>query len=119
MLAVTGRLTDGWICPLNIYVGPGEAARSNKLIDQAAVTAGRQPADVRRLYNVLGSIGLRTGRRGLHGPAELWVDTLASWATELGFDTFVFWPTDPSPAQVESFAREVLPPVRARVADQR
>jgi alkanesulfonate monooxygenase SsuD/methylene tetrahydromethanopterin reductase-like flavin-dependent oxidoreductase (luciferase family) len=119
MLAVTGRLADGWICPLNIYVGPGEAARFHELIDQAAVAAGRQPADVRRLYNVLGSIGLRTGGRGLNGPTELWADTLASWVTEPGFDTFVFWPTDSSRAQAELFAREVLPAVRARVADQR
>lgn len=119
MLAVTGRLADGWISPLNIYVGPDEAAGSHEVIDQAAVAAGRQPADVRRLYNVLGSIGPPTGRRGLHGPAELWADTLASWATEVGFDTFIFWPTDPAPAQVELFAGEVLPAVRARVADQR
>jgi hypothetical protein len=115
------RFLDTWT--LLTYL----AARTERIrfLPDVADLALRPPAmlakatDVRRLYNVLGSIGLRAGGRGLHGPSELWADTLASWATELGFDTFVFWPTDSSPAQAELFAREVLPAVRDRVADQR
>lgn len=45
--------------------------------------------------------------------------TLTEWAVDLGFDTFIFWPmTDPL-AQLEIFAREVVPAVRQRVAERR
>jgi hypothetical protein len=42
---------------------------------------------------------------------ELWVETLSEWATDLGFDTFVFWPEDPSEQQVRLFGEEVVPRV--------
>jgi hypothetical protein len=44
----------------------------------------------------------------LAGPPEWWAETLAGFAGD-GFDTLVFWPTDPSPAQVELLVDEVLP----------
>jgi hypothetical protein len=37
----------------------------------------------------------------------------------LGFDTFVFWPESDPLAQVERFAREVVPGVREAVAKAR
>ena len=46
---------------------------------------------------------------------ELWVDTLAKWATDLGFDTFIFWPEEPSEQQIRLFAEEVLPRVLEEV----
>ncbi|MGR6923517.1 LLM class flavin-dependent oxidoreductase [[Actinomadura] parvosata] len=116
MLGVTGRAADGWISPLNIYVAPGEVPGKQKLIDEAARTAGRDPATIRRIYNVIGTIGKVRGGPGLAGDVRLWTDTLAEWAVELGFDTFVFWPVAEHRAQVDAFAAEVVPAVRARVA---
>jgi alkanesulfonate monooxygenase SsuD/methylene tetrahydromethanopterin reductase-like flavin-dependent oxidoreductase (luciferase family) len=115
MLAVAGRAADGWISPLNIYVPPDEVPAKQKVIDGAARAAGRDPAAIRRIYNVLGMIGPARGVAGLSGGVELWADTLAGWSTRLGFDTFIFWPAAESRAQLELFAREVIPAVRERV----
>ncbi|WP_158602788.1 LLM class flavin-dependent oxidoreductase [Jiangella rhizosphaerae] len=119
MLGVTGRVGDGWVSPLNIYVPPQDVPERQAIIDAAAREAGRDPRDVRRLYNVIGAIGPYRGGQGLVGPAGLWVDTLTEWAVELGFDTFVLWTiTDPA-AQLELFTSEVVPAVRERVAERR
>jgi hypothetical protein len=52
----------------------------------------------------------------LIGPVERWVDTLTGWATELGVDTFVFWPPDTGTESIERFAADIAPSVRDRVA---
>lgn len=119
MLGVTGRVAEGWISPLNIYVAPDEVPERQALIDDAAAAAGRKPRDVRRIYNVIGAIGPYTGSGGLIGSAELWIDTLTRWALDFGFDTFIFWPMTDPVAQTGLFAREVVPAVRARVAQAR
>jgi alkanesulfonate monooxygenase SsuD/methylene tetrahydromethanopterin reductase-like flavin-dependent oxidoreductase (luciferase family) len=111
MLELIGRAAGGWVSPLNVYVPPADVPRCQHRIDAAAAAAGRHPSEIRRLYNVVGSIGPRSGEQGLHGPVELWVETLTGWATDLGFDTFVFWPEDPSERQVRLFAEEVVPRV--------
>lgn len=119
MLAMTGRSADGWISPLNIYVAPHEVPERQALIDAAAREAGRDPRAIRRIYNVIGAIGPYAGEQGLLGTADHWIDTLTSWTTDLGFDTFIFWPmTDPE-SQLETFARDVVPGVRERVAAAR
>ena len=119
MLGVTGRAADGWVCPLNIYVAPHEVPGRQEIIDAAARDAGRDPRDIRRVYNVIGAIGAFGGGSGLVGPVELWVDTLTEWTTELGFDTFIFWPVTDAPEQLAIFASEVIPAVRERVAQRR
>jgi hypothetical protein len=115
MLALIGRSAGGWVCALNVYMPPEQVADSQKIIDAAAAEAGRSGSDIRRLYNVVGSIGPDVGGQGLNGPVSLWAETLASWVTELGFDTFVFWPADPSEKQVRLFAEDVVPHVREAV----
>ena len=119
MLAVTGRVGDGWVCPLNIYVSPEQAAQSQALIDAAAQRAGREPPQIRRIYNVLGAIGSFRGGQGLVGPADEWITRLSDWAVRIGFDTFIFWPTAEPEQQVRIFADEVVPAVRARVSELR
>ena len=116
MLAVAGRAADGWISPLNIYVAPDEVPAKQKIIDEAARAAGRDPAAIRRIYNVIGLIGTARGGPGLSGGVEQWADTLAGWSTRLGFDTFIFWPVAEAQSQLEVFAGEVVPAVRERVA---
>jgi alkanesulfonate monooxygenase SsuD/methylene tetrahydromethanopterin reductase-like flavin-dependent oxidoreductase (luciferase family) len=119
MLAVTGRSSDGWVSPLNVYATPASIPERQRLIDDAARAAGREPADVRRIYNVVGAIDARTTRSGLGGSVGEWVETLTDWSVDLGFDTFIFWPTTSPLAQLERFAREVAPAVRERVGERR
>jgi hypothetical protein len=40
------------------------------------------------------------------------VETLTSFAADLGFDTFVFWPGGEPDAQLERFAQEVVSALR-------
>jgi alkanesulfonate monooxygenase SsuD/methylene tetrahydromethanopterin reductase-like flavin-dependent oxidoreductase (luciferase family) len=119
MLAVTGRSSDGWVSPLSTYVGPADVPSRQKLIDEAARSAGRDPGDVRRIYNVVGMIGPRRGGPGLTGDVASWIETLTDWSVELGFDTFIFWPMTAPVAQLEMFARDIVPAVRERVAERR
>ncbi|MFI0356515.1 LLM class flavin-dependent oxidoreductase [Actinomadura sp. 9N407] len=115
MLAVTGAFSDGWISPLNIYVPPAEVPAKQKSIDEAARAAGREPGDIRRIYNVIGGIGAAHGVPGLAGDVRHWADTLTEWAVELGFDTFVFWPVAAHHTQLQLFMNEVVPAVREQV----
>lgn len=119
MLAVTGRSADGWVSPLSTYVRPTAVPSRQQLIDDAARSAGRDPAHVRRIYNVVGSIGPARGGPGLTGDVESWVAALTDWSIELGFDTFIFWPMTAPVAQLEGFATQVVPGVRQRVSERR
>jgi hypothetical protein len=119
MLAVTGRSADGWISPLSTYVTPPAVPARQRLIDEAARSAGRDPAAVRRIYNVVGAIGAARGGPGPTGDVQAWIDALADWSVDLGFDTFVFWPTTAPLAQLKAFATEVVPGVRQRVSERR
>jgi alkanesulfonate monooxygenase SsuD/methylene tetrahydromethanopterin reductase-like flavin-dependent oxidoreductase (luciferase family) len=119
MLEVTGRSSDGWVSPLSVYVKPADVPARQLTIDEAARAAGRAPADVRRIYNIVGMIGPRAGGSGLVGDVGSWVDTLTDWAVDLGFDTFIFWPNVAPHSQLATFAEEVVPAVRERVHDRR
>jgi alkanesulfonate monooxygenase SsuD/methylene tetrahydromethanopterin reductase-like flavin-dependent oxidoreductase (luciferase family) len=119
MLALTGRQSDGWVSPLSTYTPPFAVPAMQRRIDEAARDAGRQPADVRRIYNVVGSIGAGRGGSGLAGDVDTWVATLTDWAVDLGLDTFVFWPTTAPRAQLDVFVGEVVPAVRQRVSARR
>jgi alkanesulfonate monooxygenase SsuD/methylene tetrahydromethanopterin reductase-like flavin-dependent oxidoreductase (luciferase family) len=119
MLAVTGRSSDGWVSPLSTYVGPAAVPPRQQPIDDAARSAGRDPADVRRIYNVVGMIGAARRGPGPTGDVETWVTALTDYAVDLGFDTFIFWPMTAPLAQLDTFAHEVVPSVRQRVAERR
>jgi alkanesulfonate monooxygenase SsuD/methylene tetrahydromethanopterin reductase-like flavin-dependent oxidoreductase (luciferase family) len=106
-----GRLADGWVPSLG-YVAFDRLRDASARIDEAAREAGRDPAAIRRILNIGGAI--TDGARGdapLVGPVDQWIDTLAGWATDPGFDAFVFIPPDAETAQVERFAAEVAPAV--------
>ena len=112
MLGLTGRLADGWVPSLG-RSSPEGLGRAAETIDEAARGAGRDPASLQRLINLSGGIGVPAD--GLTGSADDWTAWLASLAVEQGFDTFVFWPPDNAPDQVERFAADVAPAVRAAV----
>jgi hypothetical protein len=54
--AGTGSRADGWAAPLTVYFGPTTILQRQAAIDRAAIDAGRRPADIRRMYGVLGRI---------------------------------------------------------------
>ena len=115
MLRLTGAKADGWSVSLG-YVPPDELRESFARVDDAAAAAGREPSAIRRLYNVSGVVSDGGGGEGaLHGPPSLWVDTLAEWATDIGMDTFVFWPDADPRGQLERFAEEVAPELRKAI----
>jgi hypothetical protein len=117
MLELTGRLGDGWV-PSSGYMPPGRLPAAQARIDDAAAAAGRDPASVRRLYNISGRIG-PGGGGFLDGPAGQWVEQLLGLVTETGMDTFVLWPTEEPDHQLELFAAEVAPALRQAVAAHR
>ena len=114
-LALTGRLADGWV-PSLFWATPELVPDMQRRIDEAAASAGRDPAAVRRAYNVGGRIVDGPTQGLLYGPPEHWVETLAGFARDLGFDTFVFWPDEEPLGQLERFAQEVIPGVRSALA---
>lgn len=79
MLRLIGRRADGWVVSV-MYVPPAEALIGQATIDKAARVAGRDPAAIRRVYNVSGVIGGVGSGAGINGSVEQWVDTLAEWA---------------------------------------
>ncbi len=115
MLNLTGRLADGWL-PSLPYAPPEEIPAMQRLIDEGAEEAGRDPAEIKRIYNLMGAITSGPAQGLLQGPVSQWVEELTRFALELGFDTFVFWPGDAEVGQIERFANEVVPEVREAVA---
>src|SRR5919108_6262940 len=93
MLALTGRLADGWV-PSLPYAPPEVIPAMQRRIDEGAEQAGRDSAAIRRAYNLTGSITDGPTAGLLQGPVSHWVEELTRFAVELGFDTFVFWPGD-------------------------
>jgi len=66
MLGLVGRVADGWI-PSSPYLPPEQLAAANRIIDAAAIDAGRSPDAVRRIYNIGGEFR-RNGKGFLQGP---------------------------------------------------
>jgi alkanesulfonate monooxygenase SsuD/methylene tetrahydromethanopterin reductase-like flavin-dependent oxidoreductase (luciferase family) len=113
MLDLIGRKADGWV-PSAGWAPPEDLPGYLRRIEDAAAGAGRDPGSIRRVYNLMGAIGPAMGER-LVGPASFWVDRLGRLA-EIGMDGFIFWPGGEDPVgQVEAFAAEVAPAVRAGV----
>jgi alkanesulfonate monooxygenase SsuD/methylene tetrahydromethanopterin reductase-like flavin-dependent oxidoreductase (luciferase family) len=117
-LSLAGRLADGWV-PSSSYAPPERLPELQQRITDAALAAGRQPQDIRRLYNVMGLITDGPVEGFLTGPVDYWVDELTRLVLEVGMDTFIYWPADDRLPQLVRFAAEVVPAVRAQVAKER
>jgi alkanesulfonate monooxygenase SsuD/methylene tetrahydromethanopterin reductase-like flavin-dependent oxidoreductase (luciferase family) len=125
MLRLIGHRADGWV-PSYGRTPVEDLRTAHAVIDEAATAAGRAPSTIRRVLNIGGTITASgVGDRaapprsvgqidGLAGPASYWLEFLVGLA-ELGFDAFVFWPMEPSAEEIERFAHEVAPALRARV----
>jgi alkanesulfonate monooxygenase SsuD/methylene tetrahydromethanopterin reductase-like flavin-dependent oxidoreductase (luciferase family) len=114
MLVLIGRKADGWVAS-SPWAPPETLPGYLRRIDEAAASAGRDPASIRRIYNLSGEIQPVRGDRFV-GPVSYWVEELAA-LVEVGMDAFVLWPrTDDPIGQVDLFASDVAPAVRAATA---
>ncbi len=107
MLAITGRLADGWVPSLG-YVKPDDLTAANQRIDDAARAAGRDPKSIRRVLNY-----------GYPIDADA-PDTLAALVLEHGMDSFMVSEDGDEPREhLSRFMSEVAPRVREKVAEAR
>ncbi|WUD71092.1 LLM class flavin-dependent oxidoreductase [Streptomyces sp. NBC_00510] len=116
MLRLTGRKADGWLPTLEYLQTPG-MEEANKTIDEAALAAGRDPGEIRRLLNVF-RVDFSPVRRGhLQGPPSQWVEELLPLVLEHGFSGFFIGRDDPH--VIRTFGEEVAPALREAVARER
>lgn len=126
-LAATGRVADGWI--------PGHAAdwrseryrASRPIIDRAATAAGRDPSEIRTIFNLPGAITpqpaaqTRDARgRWLGGSVPQWVEELTGAVLERRAGGFLLF--SPQGGRQDGvalgrWANEIVPAVRAALAD--
>ncbi|MEV4298234.1 LLM class flavin-dependent oxidoreductase [Microbispora rosea] len=116
MLELTGRLGDGWV-PSSGYAAPGELGAMSEILNAAAERAGRDPAEIRRVYNIEGRFSGAAGEGFLDGPPAVWAEQLAELALGPGMSVFVLAVDDDRDLKV--FAEEVAPAVREAVARER
>jgi len=114
MLALTGAKVDGWL-PSMGYADPSALVAMNEAIDEAAESAGRNPQDIRRLYNVSGTFG--TGDGLLQGSVQDWIEQLAELTLSQGISGFLLGGDQPDALQ--RFGQEVAPGVRELVQTER
>jgi alkanesulfonate monooxygenase SsuD/methylene tetrahydromethanopterin reductase-like flavin-dependent oxidoreductase (luciferase family)/FAD/FMN-containing dehydrogenase len=100
MLRLIGTKGDGWL-PSLPYLKPGDLAAGNATIDQAALDAGRDPREIRRLLNIGGAMES---------------DEVVRLVLEEGISTFIVMGDDPD--VLAGFA-ELLPDIRDAVAAER
>ena len=112
-LALAGRLADGWIPSLGM-APPKRAREMRKRVLDAAREAGRDPEQIRCVYNVQVRLGDRDPDPSIvSGSTEEVTERFLSFVG-LGFSGFNLIPMGPEPeAQCEQLAQEVLPQVRS------
>lgn len=122
-LGLTGRKAGGWV-PSLAYCPPVAAREAMVKIDAAAVSVGRNPADIRRVYNIWGGftdappapIDESSGQ--FSGSPDAWVAFLTHLATSVGFDTFLFGvPSDPD--LLRMIAADVIPAASEQIRRSR
>jgi alkanesulfonate monooxygenase SsuD/methylene tetrahydromethanopterin reductase-like flavin-dependent oxidoreductase (luciferase family) len=107
MLAITGRLADGWVPSLG-YLKPDDLTTANERIDEAARAAGRDPKSIRRVLNYGYPIDDGTA------------DALAALVLQNGMDSFMVSEDGDEPREhLRRFMSEVAPRVREKVAEAR
>ena len=116
LLRLVGRVADGWVVS-SPHLPPALLSNANKLIDQAAVKAGRSPHEVRRVYNIAGDF-TANGSGFLQGPPTTWVEQLTELTLAAGISGYLLYRAD-SAGVIRTFAEEVAPAVRIAVADAR
>jgi alkanesulfonate monooxygenase SsuD/methylene tetrahydromethanopterin reductase-like flavin-dependent oxidoreductase (luciferase family) len=127
-LAATGRVADGWL--------PGHAAdwlseryrTSRPVIDEAAAAVGRDPREVRTVFNFPGRITDRPlpatrdrDGRWVGGSVDQWAEELTGAVLEHGASGFMLFSPEggtPDAVSVGRWANEIVPTVREATADR-
>jgi alkanesulfonate monooxygenase SsuD/methylene tetrahydromethanopterin reductase-like flavin-dependent oxidoreductase (luciferase family) len=127
-LAATGRVADGWI--------PGHAAdwrsarylSSRPVVEEAAAAVGRDPAEVRTIFNLPGRITDRplaatrgADGRWIGGSADQWVEELTGAVLEHGASGFILFSPEggaQDPGSLRRWAVEIAPAVREAIAKE-
>ncbi|GAB3974735.1 LLM class flavin-dependent oxidoreductase [Actinoallomurus acanthiterrae] len=127
-LAATGRVADGWL--------PGHAAdwlseryrTSRPIIDEAAAAIGRDPREIRTVFNFPGRITDRPlpatrdrDGRWIGGSAGQWVEELTGAVLEHGASGFMLFSPEGGTPDLVSFgrwAKEIVPAVREAIAEK-
>ncbi|MEV0402441.1 LLM class flavin-dependent oxidoreductase [Actinoallomurus sp. NPDC050550] len=125
-LAATGRVADGWL--------PGHAAdwlsdryrTSRPIIDEAAAAVGRDPREIRTVFNLPGRITDRPlpatrnpDGRWIGGSAGQWVEELTGAVLEHGASGFMLFSPEggtPDLVSLGRWAKEIVPAVREAIA---
>jgi alkanesulfonate monooxygenase SsuD/methylene tetrahydromethanopterin reductase-like flavin-dependent oxidoreductase (luciferase family) len=102
MLRLVGTKADGWL-PSYSRLQPGHLQRGNRIIDEAAEAAGRQPREIRRLLNI--------------GPEIASVEQLLPLVVEDGVSGLILWTDDAR--SIETWGEEIGPAVREAVDRER
>ena len=127
-LAATGRVADGWI--------PGHAAdwlsgryrSSRPVVDAAAAAVGRDPAEIRTIFNLPGRLTDRplpatrdADGRWIGGSVDQWVEELTGAVREHGASGFLLFSPDggaQDPVSLGRWAAEIVPAVREAIAKE-
>ncbi len=113
MWLLVGRKADGWIAGGMMMTDvEGELAAGNRIIDEAATVAGRDPRQVRRIFDFTGAFG-PASRGYLQGPLQQWVEELLPLAIEHGISVFIL--VGDNPRAIERWGCEVAPALREAV----
>ncbi len=127
-LGVTGRHADGWIPGHLADWRSTVVAESRLIVDEAAVSVGRQPADVDTIYNVSGRFTrdpLPQTRdeegRWIGGTVTQWVEELTFAVLEHSAAAFIYVlpPGESiSDSALSTWAGEVVPAVRQGITQR-
>ena len=128
-LAATGRVADGWI--------PGHAAdwlsgryrESRPIIDEAAAAVGRDPREIRTVFNLPGRITARPlaatrdgDGRWVGGSVGQWVEELTGAVLEHCASGFMLFSSSGGVQDIVSLGRwanEIAPAVREAIATEK
>lgn len=117
MRRLVGRKADGWISGGAWMTDvDAELALGNEAIDQAAVEAGRDPGQIRRIFDFAGSFD-HAGNGFVHGEPQRWVEALLPLALNHGVSTFILVARDLS--SIEKWGQEVAPALCEALARER
>jgi alkanesulfonate monooxygenase SsuD/methylene tetrahydromethanopterin reductase-like flavin-dependent oxidoreductase (luciferase family) len=116
MLRLTGRKADGWAAMLGRVQSRAQWQSASAVIDEAAAEAGREPASIRRIAGIAGTVS-RAGGAFPQGPPVQWAEQLLPSVVEDGVGTFIVVTNDRT--DIRRFAEEVIPALRTAVAAER
>ena len=125
-LAVTGRTPDGWIPGHLADWRSRQVAESRPIVDEAAASVGRDPADVDTVYNVSGRLESDPTRetrddegRWTGGGVAQWVEELTFAVLEQSAAAFIYLvpPGESiSDTTLNLWVHEVVPAIREAIA---